>query len=229
MTKRQTKAIILFARDPVAGKVKTRLAPFLNQDSILELYTRFLKDSIDKICGVKTADPFIGVAPSDSSGYFSQEIKNQETPPEVFLQEGEDLGERMFNAFQARFDEGYERVVIIGSDSPSLPVAYIETALDSEKDLVVGPSTDGGYYLIGMYLKPVNVFADGIEWGSEKVLQQTLDRVKKYKCSLELLPPWYDVDREEDLKFLKTHLELIAQAGLDNIGATSEFLKGLDI
>ncbi|VAX31068.1 Glycosyltransferase [hydrothermal vent metagenome] len=229
MTKRQTRAIILFARDPVAGRVKTRLAPFLNQDLILELYTRFLNDSIDKICQIKTADPFIGVHPSDSSGYFSRASANQEHSPAVFLQEGEDLGEKMFNAFKSRFDEGYEHVVIIGSDSPSLPVAYIETALNSEKDLVIGPSTDGGYYLIGMYQNPVNVFADGIEWGSEKVLRQTLDRIENHESSLELLPPWYDVDRAEDLKFLKTHLELIAHTGNGDVGTTGELLKGLDI
>jgi rSAM/selenodomain-associated transferase 1 len=227
MTKRQTKAIILFARDPVAGKVKTRLSPFLDQDLILELYTRFLSDSIEKICKVRKADPFIGVHPSDSSGYFSR--VSGERSLQVFLQEGADLGEKMLNAFKARFDEGYEQVVIIGSDSPSLPVATIETALNSDKDLTIGPSTDGGYYLIGMRQKPVDVFSGGMDWGSEKVLQQTLERVKKCGSSLELLSPWYDVDREEDLKFLKTHLELIAEAGLDDIGATGEFLKGLDI
>jgi rSAM/selenodomain-associated transferase 1 len=229
MTKRQTKAIILFARDPVMGKVKTRLAPFLNPDVILELYTRFLNDSIDKICQIKTANPFIGVHPSDSSGYFSRASANQEHSPAVFLQKGGDLGEKMLNAFKARFDEGYEHVVIIGSDSPSLPVAYIETALNSKKDLVIGPSTDGGYYLIGMCQKPVDVFSGGMDWGSEKVLRQTLDRVESYGSSLELLPPWYDVDRAEDLKFLKTHLELIARTGKDDIGTTGEFLKSLDI
>ena len=227
MTKTQTKAIVLFARDPVAGKVKTRLAPFLSQELIFELYTRFLNDSVQKICKVVDADRFIGVYPSDSSGYFSR--VNVEPPLEIFIQEGEDLGERMFNTFQARFDEGYERVVIIGSDSPSLPVAYIEKALNSDKDLTIGPSTDGGYYLIGMYRKPVNVFACGIDWGSDKVLTQTLERVKESASSLELLPPWYDVDRAEDLKFLKTHLELMDQAGFEDMGTTGEFLKSLDI
>ncbi len=227
MTNTQTKAIVLFARDPVAGQVKTRLAPFLSQELILELYTRFLSDSIQKICKLVTAGRFIGVFPSYTSGYFSR--KNIEPSLEIFIQEGEDLGERMFHTFQARFDEGYERVVIIGSDSPSLPVAYIEKALDSDKDLTIGPSTDGGYYLIGMYQNPVDVFAGGIDWGSERVLKQTLERVRKAGCSLKLLPPWYDVDRTEDLKFLKTHLELRAQAGLEDNGTTGEFLKGLDI
>ncbi len=134
----------------------------------------------------------------------------------------------MANAFQARFAEGYERVVIIGSDSPSLPVDYIEQALSSEKDLTIGPSTDGGYYLIGMSGKLVNVFED-VAWGSDAVLAQTLERVKKSGCSLELLPPWYDVDRPEDLKFLQTHLELIEQSGQESTGGTGEFLKSLDI
>ena len=227
MTKTQTKAIVLFARDPVEGKVKTRLTPFLSQKLTLELYTRFLNDSIQKICKLGSTDRFIGVFPSDSSGYFSR--VHVEPSLEIFIQEGEDLGEKMFNAFQARFDEGYEHVVIIGSDSPSLPVAYIEKALNSDKDITIGPSTDGGYYLIGMYRKPVDIFTDGIEWGSEKVLAQTLERVKKSASSLELLPPWYDVDRAEDLKFLKTHLELIAEAGLEDISSTGEFLKCMDI
>ncbi len=229
MTKTQTKAIILFARDPVAGKVKTRLAPFLSQDLILELYIKFLNDSIEKICRVADADRFIGVTPADSSGYFSRISRNIERPPEIFIQEGKDLGEKMLNTFRARFDEGYEHVVIIGSDSPSLPVAYLEEALNSDKDLTLGPSTDGGYYLIGMRHKPVDVFTGNIEWGSEKVLTQTLERVKQSGASLKLLPPWYDVDRGEDLKFLKTHLELIAEAGHEDIGATGEFLKDLDI
>ena len=227
MTKTQTKAIILFARDPVAGKVKTRLAPLLSEDLILELYIRFLDDSIEKICKVGDADRFIGVTPSDSSGYFSR--MNAERAVTIFMQEGADLGERMLSAFQARFDEGYEHVVIIGSDSPSLPVTYIEKALNSDKDLTIGPSTDGGYYLIGMHQKPVDVFSGGMDWGSEKVLAQTLERVQKRDFSLELLPLWYDVDRADDLKFLKIHLELIAQAGHEDIGTTGEFLKGLDI
>ncbi len=225
MTKTQTKAIILFARDPVRGQVKTRLHPSLDPESIFELYTRFLRDSIRKISCVKSADRFIGVYPSDASGFFSRQ--EDKFFPEIFFQEGKDLGERMSNAFQKRFVDGYEQVVIIGSDSPSLPVAYIEQALNSQKDLTLGPSTDGGYYLIGMSGKLSDVFA-GVAWGSDRVLAQTLERIKATGNSLELLPPWYDVDRPEDLKFLKTHLELIEQSGRENTGATGEFLKGLD-
>ena len=226
MTKTRTKAIILFARDPVEGQVKTRLHPYLNEGLIFDLYSCFLKDSIQKICQVESAGRFIGVTPSDSSGYFSR--LDDAGSLQVFIQKGKDLGERMANAFKQRFQEGYEQVVIIGSDSPSLPVSYIEQALNSEKDLTIGPSTDGGYYLIGMSRKPVDVF-EGVAWGSDKVLAQTLERVKKSAHSLELLPPWYDVDLPQDLKFLQTHLELIAQSGLENTGATGKFLQGLNL
>jgi len=226
MTKTQTKAIILFARDPVVGQVKTRLHPFLSEALIFELYTRFLEDSIQKIGRVKSVDRFIGVYPADASGFFSR--LGGEFPLQIFSQEGKDLGEKMLNAFQKRFLEGYEQVVLIGSDSPSLPVAYIEQALDSTKDLILGPSTDGGYYLIGMSGKPVDVFA-GVAWGSDTVLAQTLDRLKQTGNSLHLLPPWYDVDHPQDLKFLKTHLELIERSGREGAGGTWKFLKGLDL
>jgi uncharacterized protein len=226
MTKTQTKAIILFARDPVVGQVKTRLHPFLSKEVIFELYTHFLRDSIQKIGRVKSVDRFVGVYPSDASGFFSR--LNAECTLEIFFQEGKDLGEKMAHAFESRFSEGYERVVLIGSDSPSLPVAYIERALDSEKDLTIGPSTDGGYYLIGMSGQRVDIFED-VAWGSDAVLRQTLDRVKKTGCSLELLPPWYDVDRPEDLKFLQTHLGLVERSGQGSAGETGEFLNGLDL
>lgn len=225
MSQKHNNAIVLFARDPVVGQVKTRLHPFLDQETIFQLYTRFLNDSIEKICKVKNADCFIGVTPSDLSGFFSR-LKTGRSI-EVFLQEGKDLGERMKNTFQERIKEGYHRTAIIGSDSPSLPISYIDQALAADKDLVLGPSTDGGYYLISMGRKLVDVF-QGVAWGSDAVLAQTLDRLKFTSCSLELLPPWYDVDRPEDLRFLRAHLELMQQSGLTAAESTAEFLRDLN-
>ncbi len=214
-------AVILFARDPVLGRVKTRLSPFLDDKSILRLYICFLQDSLDKIRQVKNADLFVGIAPSDQSGFFtgipSSGIR-------LFVQEGKDLGDRIRRSIQDRLGEGYERVVIIGSDSPSLPVSYIEKALDSDKDLVLGPSTDGGYYLIGMRGKMVEVF-EAINWGTEKVLQETFERFAGGRAELELLPVWYDVDSPDDLKFFQTHLRLIELAGLGSSGKTGELLS----
>ena len=222
----QKNALILFARDPVIGQVKTRLQRFLAPETVLELYRRFLKDSIRLIHTVKGADRFIGVAPSDLSGFFSR--LDGQFDVTLFDQTGKDLGEKMQHAFESRFAAGYEKVVIIGSDSPSLPPGYIEQAFAASKDLILGPSTDGGYYLIGMTQKFVDVM-QGIDWGSERVLEQTLKRVQAQDVSLELLPLWYDVDQREDLLFLKNHLDLIAAAGLPAHSATREFLKELDL
>ena len=221
MEKTHDNALILFARDPILGKVKTRLSPFLEEDVILKLYTCFLQDSLYNIRQVENVDRFVGVAPSNESGFFTGTLGSD---IRIFVQEGENLGDKMRGAIQDRFVEGYERVVIIGSDSPSLPVAYICRAMGSDKDMVLGPSTDGGYYLIGMRGKVVEVFKD-VTWGTETVLQETCEHLVHNGASLELLPVWYDVDTPEDLKFFKAHLDLIQQAGLGAFGETGKLLN----
>ena len=220
MEKNKDNAVILFARDPALGQVKTRLSSSLDDETILRLYTCFVEDSLEKIRKVDNADCFVGISPSNLSGFFNG-IEGSDI--RLFIQQGENLGDKMRQAFVDRFADGYKKVVIIGSDSPSLPVSYIDEILTSDKDLMLGPSTDGGYYLIGMVGKVSEVFG-GIAWGTDQVLDETLDRVKKAGVSLELLPVWYDVDFPEDLKFLKMHLELITQSGLCEGGKTKKFL-----
>ena len=224
MAKQNKNALVVFARDPVVGQVKTRLNPFLDLQTTCDLYTCFLSDSLDKICAVKSADCFVGIYPSSISGYF--ERLDPSLSINIFVQEGKDLGDRMKNAFSARFADGYEDVVIIGADSPSLPLAYIEQAFASKKDVVLGPSMDGGYYLIGMRKKITNLF-DGIAWGSDRVLKDTYCKLESSDVSLELLPVWYDVDRSDDLIFLKTHLELMSAVGQKEAASTKKFLSEL--
>lgn len=220
MKKNIDSAVILFARDPVLGQVKTRLSSSFDDETILKLYICFVEDSLEKIRQVGNADCFVGVSPENHSGFFNG---TESSGMSLFVQQGKDLGDKMRQAFVDRFAEGYKKVVIIGSDSPSLPVSYIEKALASEKDLVLGPSTDGGYYLIAMAGRVSEVFG-GVAWGTEKVLDETLKNINEANVSLELLPVWYDVDFPEDLQFLKTHLELIAHSGLCEGGKTKKFL-----
>jgi uncharacterized protein len=222
--KQNKNALIVFARDPVEGKVKTRLNPFLDMPTTCELYSCFLSDSLTTICAVESADCFVGIYPSSTSGYF--ERLDSSLLVSTFVQEGKDLGDRMKNTFSARFAEGYEKVVIIGADSPTLPLAYIRQALSSKQDVVLGPSLDGGYYLIGMRQKLINLF-DDISWGSHSVLEETRRKVESNGVSLELLPVWYDVDRSDDLIFLKTHLSLMASAGKKEGASTQKFLSTL--
>jgi len=220
MDKNKDNAVILFARDPILGQVKTRLSPSLDDETILKLYTCFVEDSLEKIRQVDNAKCFVGISPDNHSGFFEG---IESLGINLFTQQGKDLGDKMRQAFVDRFAEGYKRVVIIGSDSPSLPVSYINKALASEKDLVLGPSTDGGYYLIAMSGKVSEVFS-GVAWGTKHVLDETLKKIKGERASLELLPIWYDVDSPDDLKFLNTHLKLIAHSGLYVGGKTKIFL-----
>ena len=224
MAKKNKNALVIFARDPLVGQVKTRLNPFLDLRTTCELYTCFLSDSLDTICAVESADYFVGIYPSSTSGFF--ERLDPSLSISTFVQEGKDLGDRMKNTFSARFAEGYEQIVIIGADSPSLPLAYIRQALGSKQDVVLGPSVDGGYYLIGMRGKLINLF-DGITWGGDTVLEETRCKLESNGVSLELLPVWYDVDRSDDLIFLKTHLELMATVGHKEGASTQKFLSTL--
>lgn len=227
MTTTSAWALILFAKDPVEGQVKTRLSSLLDAPTILSLYRHFLRDSIEKVYSVTEADRFIGIASNPETNYFDDVSRNH--PVKLFVQEGGNLGERMRRAFEDRFKEGYERVVIVGADSPTLPITYIEQALQSEKDVVIGPSTDGGYYLIGMQGKVTGIF-EGIPWGSDRVLSETLNILKGQQAEAELLPVWYDIDLPEDLRFLKTHLEWMDHAGLlKECQATLQFLNRLHL
>lgn len=226
MSSNEKKALVLFARDPVMGKVKTRLQPFLEAETVLELYTCFLQDSIDKISAVEGVELFIGVYPSISSAYFEKIAAAGKAV--IFAQEGNDLGGRMKNAFLKFLGDGFQKVAIIGSDSPTLPVSYIEMAFASEKDVALGPCADGGYYLVGMNRQLTEIFS-GVDWGTDRVLPQTVERLRSAGAELELLPLWYDVDRPEDLKFLKTHLAMMRQGRVERPAATDEFLERMDL
>jgi hypothetical protein len=105
-------------------------------------------------------------------------------------------------------------------------LAYIRQAFSSKQDVVLGPSVDGGYYLIGMREKLTNLF-DGVTWGGDTVLEATRCKLESNGVSLELLPVWYDVDRSDDLIFLKTHLELMTAVGHKEGAATQKFLSTL--
>ncbi|MEC9096347.1 MAG: TIGR04282 family arsenosugar biosynthesis glycosyltransferase, partial [Planctomycetota bacterium] len=115
-----------------------------------------------------------------------------------------DLGDRMETFFQQAVEHQFERTVLIGTDSPTLPATIIEEAFEilTKVDCVIGPATDGGYYLIGCRQQVPPVF-DDIDWSSDKVLDQTLKSLQQAGCSYQLLPPWFDIDTIDDLKKLR--------------------------
>ncbi|GAB4538520.1 MAG: TIGR04282 family arsenosugar biosynthesis glycosyltransferase [Thermodesulfovibrionia bacterium] len=208
----QKDALIVFVKAPIKGRVKTRLSPYLSDDQILRLYKSFLNMITMRCSRLKDVDRFLGCTPSKEDGFLLNLAKGYGY--RCFEQKGNNLGERIINAFKEHLDMGYKKVVIIGSDSPTIPLEYIRMAFRSleEMDLVIGPCNDGGYYLVGakrLYDSPFK----GIPWDTSDVLNKTLDKLNSMGVNYFLLPFWYDIDRIEDLRFYKRHLKYLRVMG----------------
>jgi rSAM/selenodomain-associated transferase 1 len=208
-------ALIVFARAPTPGKAKTRLIPALGEQQTAELYRCFLLDTLERMSPV---DASLRVAVADETDVDAvRGLASQVCPHcEVITQVGGDLGQRMEHSLRQVLDGGHPAAVIIGADSPSLPLPRIGDALHlaSQADLVLGPCIDGGYYLIGLPAVVPSLFR-GISWGSPTVLLDTLQIAKEGGQSVALLEPWYDVDTPHDLALLCTHLTALSLAGAD--------------
>ncbi|RII26362.1 MAG: hypothetical protein CXR31_11775 [Geobacter sp.] len=194
------QALIIFAKRPVPGQVKTRLIPHLAADEAARFYECMLRDTISRTSRLAGIDRLIFfMEEPEAVGYFHRLAPG--IP--LFPQQGEDLGERMANAFRSAFSCGYREVVIIGSDSPDLPLPCMESAfvrlVTGEAEAVFGPSDDGGYYLVALNKMHAELFS-GIEWSRSDVLAKSLVKVAEAGIRAALLPGWYDVDRIEDLK-----------------------------
>ena len=191
--------------------VKTRLQSHLSASEATRLYEAMLLDCATALHETQAAAKVVAFAPAHAEDALHTLLAPIGTFEYVPQSEG-DLGQRMESLMQWAFARGAERVVIIGSDSPSLPAAYIDEglALLREKEVVLGPSTDGGYYLVGRQKGESRIFQD-VAWSTGMVFEQTLARLGTQ--TLGLLPPWYDVDTPAEAGFLKVHLEALARAG----------------
>ena len=192
---------ILFSRYPVPGRTKTRLIPFLGPVGAAELQRRLTERSYD---GAKAAASSAGMSLEVcfEGGTEHKMRRWLGSGASYSLQKGEGLGPRMENAFCKAFQEGCRSVVLFGSDIPELSASVLLQAMQrlKEREVVLGPSTDGGYWLIGLK-KHADLFS-GIGWGSEKVLNQTLARADRLGLSTVLLDPLSDVDTVEDVQKL---------------------------
>ncbi len=198
--KRDSKnCVLFFVKYPVPGRVKTRLAEQIGQDAAADLYRNFVTDILATLKSLD-ANFQIVFALGDSQDQFQQWLGKEYS---YIPQAGQDLGQRMKNAFLQAFSGGFNRVVVIGSDSPDLPEEYLELAYPAldMNDVVIGPSSDGGYYLIGFTRNSFLPEAfEQISWSSDKVFEQTIDILQQHKQKLYLLPQWHDVDTLVDLK-----------------------------
>ena len=188
--------LIIFVKNPVLGKVKTRLADALGEANALLIYQKLLQHT----CLV-TTNIFL-----DKYVFYMEYInRNDLWKNELYekeLQAGNDLGERMKNAFELLFKKGYKEVVIIGSDCYELTEEIIMNAFDQlrQKNVVIGPAKDGGYYLLGMNVFIPQLFT-GKSWSTNKVFQETLAEIKSSNYSLHRLPVLNDVDTPADVSF----------------------------
>ena len=192
-------SVIVFARYPEAGKVKTRLSKTMGTEFAAGFY-RQMAENIFNICVA------LPRSINDLHLYYYNEndterIKNW-VPPEfsLHLQEGADLGEKMKNAFDLMFKNRYKKVIIIGTDCPGINRNIILKSFTklSQYNVVTGPSNDGGYYLLGMN-KFYPFLFDGIEWSSNQVLKRTIEIITQNKLKYFMLPRLIDIDTEEDL------------------------------
>ncbi|MGB0175713.1 MAG: TIGR04282 family arsenosugar biosynthesis glycosyltransferase [Owenweeksia sp.] len=174
--------------------MKTRLGKDLGHPRAVEIYKKLL--TITRTAALQVN--------ADRQLHYGDYINTKDDWPardfHKVLQEGANLGDRMFKAFTDGFDQGYKQVVIIGSDCPEIDAETLQRAFDELKahDAVIGPANDGGYYLLGLSQK-VNIFAD-IEWSTESVFEETVEQIKKHGLSYTVLPEKTDLDTIEDLK-----------------------------
>ena len=212
-------AIVVFAKEAIPGRVKTRLTPELSDEEAATLYRAFAGDILEMVAGFGQAsahrEPYLAW-----SGSREGRIARQgEGLGFSFIDQGEgDLGDRLKKVFEELRHSNVDRVVVIGTDSPSLSKEHLETAFLELRfqEVVLGPSFDGGYYLVGADFNKTRkgelerALFEEISWSTGEVLVQTWERLKRAGVLCELLGFWYDVDTVEDLERLRFHLKYLA-------------------
>lgn len=196
-------ALLVVAKKPAPGQTKTRLCPPLDGASAAELYDCFLRDTLEIMRRVPDVQRGIVFLPDDANDYFEQ------LAPDMILtqQSGDGLGERLDHLLTAALHNGAQRAVVMDSDSPTLPAAYVDAAFTrlAHADVVIGPCRDGGYYLIGL-TRPQPRLLREVQMSTPRVLAETLALAAELGLSVSLLPEWYDVDTVAELDHLRAEL-----------------------
>src|SRR5439155_22802928 len=204
-------ALALMAKVPFAGPVKTRLTPPLSSEEAATLSTCFLRDMTMNLSGMNSdgKEGVVLYTPANAERYLNNLLPHRF---KLVPQRGETLGERLINAATDLLANGFESVCLINSDSPTLPGEILRTAaslLAQDGDRVVlGPSQDGGYYLIGLK-HPHHELFERIAWSTADVLAHTIERAAEINLPVEFLPTWYDVDDAATLRLLCDELSLL--------------------
>lgn len=234
------KTLGMFAKLPVPGRVKTRLAADWGDDRAAELYEAFVRDLLRRLDFRYRNEPdgeihrVLGFAPDEPAArrWFEEAAAGRW---QLWPQPNEDLGGRIAKFFAEHAAKANSSAILIGSDSPTLPVTFILDAFYRLKtaDVVICPASDGGYCLIGLRAGfESGPLFQGVDWSSTQVLGQTAKRVRELGLSLELLPVWYDVDSVDGVDMLRGHLAALDVAGheeaLDGLQHMTAFLASAE-
>lgn len=241
MTSQPENVLIVVAKKPVPGNTKTRLCPPLNFEQAAELYECFLRDTLDLMRRVPGVIHWVGYLPGEvrtSPSLNSQSGKEidadsasiayfHQLAPDMQLvcQLGASLGDRLDHLLTQALHNGAGRAVVMDSDSPTLPPEYLSQAFEKlqENDVVLGPTRDGGYYLIGM--KKPHPYLLEVQMSTPNVLSDTLALANKFNLKVSLLPEWYDIDTVAELNQL--HSELTSPGQQDAAVHTRRWLATL--
>jgi hypothetical protein len=220
--------LVVVAKEPVPGRVKTRLSPALTPQEAATLYQCMLGDRIREIARLDGTDLAIAFTPANAAEAFTPLVRPGFS---LFPQRGKDLGERLHNVFVDAFGAGYGAVTIIDSDTPDLPRSVVRKSfgilLSQSSEVVFGPCNDGGYYLVGMR-KPHPELFENIPWSTAKVLEATLQKTGEIGLKTELLSTWNDLDSFEDLLAFYQKYRGVKQMNNRPGEQTLTFLANLD-
>lgn len=198
------RVLLTMAKRPAAGQTKTRLAATLSPDQAADLYACFLKDTLvlmqqvaSQLADIQLA---IAYAPATEKAYFA----NLAPDFDLIAQTGSNLGERLAHVSAHYFQQGADQVVMMNSDSPTLPIDYLAAAfqqLTDKADVTLGPCDDGGYYAIGLQKPAPQLFRE-VKMSTSQVVADTVAIAKAHNLSIAMLPTWYDVDDADSLQRL---------------------------
>jgi len=219
-----SNALLVVAKRPAPGQTKTRLSPPLTAHQAAELYESFLCDTLELIRQVPHIQPVIAYLPEGEETYF----KRLAPDFDLLLQMGTNLGSRLDNALKHYLGLGYKSVVIMDSDSPTLPVEFLIeafNALQGGTDVVIGPCDDGGYYLIGVK-RPLPRLLREVPMSTPNVTNDTLQLAAMEGLEVHQLPRWYDVDNADALSRLSAELKAKNNGAAPRTRATLKRLEG---
>lgn len=213
--------IVVFAKPAVPGEVKTRLIPPLTPEEAAEFHLAALADVLGAARSV-SSNVELRIAGEEAA---LERFRERHPDVHVTRQRGPELGQRLRDAFDEVFRGGTERVLIVGSDHPSLPSGHLRQLLDglSDTDVTLGPSEDGGYYAVAIRREAwpsAAALFDSMPWSTPELLSATLERAGDSGTTVQLGPSWYDVDDADDLERLRRDVEPGS--------ATAAFLRELD-